>query len=45
MQFWFAKAGLVSDGRPVTSYDLRAGSATDLAGKGATNQELKETSR
>ncbi|MFD4974843.1 hypothetical protein [Streptomyces sp. NPDC058424] len=45
MQFWFAKAGLVSDGRAVTSYDLRAGGATDLAGKGATNQELEEAGR
>lgn len=45
VQFWFAKAGLVSDGRPVTSHGLRAGGATDLAENGATDQELEEADR
>ncbi|MEU9014659.1 tyrosine-type recombinase/integrase [Streptomyces sp. NPDC048479] len=44
VKHWFAKAGLVSDGRPVTSHGLRAG-ATDLAEAGATDQELEEAGR
>ncbi|MEU6987294.1 tyrosine-type recombinase/integrase [Streptomyces sp. NPDC046324] len=42
MKHWFAKAGLVGDGRPITSHGLRAGAATDLAANGATAQELEE---
>lgn len=45
VQYWFAKVGLVSDGRPVTSHGLRAGGATDLAESGATDQELEEAGR
>ncbi|MCG8971772.1 tyrosine-type recombinase/integrase [Streptomyces sp. CL12-4] len=45
VQFWFAAAGLVGDGRPITSHGLRAGGATDLAKNGATDQELEEAGR
>ncbi|MGY4934831.1 tyrosine-type recombinase/integrase [Streptomyces sp. 900116325] len=45
VKHWFAKAGLVSDGSPVTSHGLRAGGATDLAEAGATDQELEEAGR
>jgi integrase len=45
VKHWFGKAGLVSDGRPVTSHGLRAGGATDLAEAGATDQELEEAGR
>jgi hypothetical protein len=37
-----SQAGLLSDGRPVTSHGLRAGGATDLAENGATDQELED---
>jgi integrase len=45
VKFWFAAAGLVSDGRPVTSHGLRAGGATDLAEHGATDEELERAGR
>ncbi|WP_435060174.1 tyrosine-type recombinase/integrase [Streptomyces sp. bgisy060] len=45
VKYWFAKAGLVGDGRPITSHGLRAGAATDLAENGATTQELEEAGR
>ncbi|MGP4046851.1 hypothetical protein [Streptomyces sp. 2A115] len=45
VKHWFAKAGLVSDGRPVTSHGLSAGGATDLAEAGATDQELEDAGR
>ncbi|MFI8206750.1 tyrosine-type recombinase/integrase [Streptomyces sp. NPDC085937] len=45
VKFWFAAAGLVSDGRPVTSHGLRAGGATDLAQHGATDEELERAGR
>jgi integrase len=45
VRHWFGKAGLVSNGRPVTSHGLRAGGATDLAENGATDQELEEAGR
>lgn len=45
VKHWFAKAGLVSDGRPITSHGLRAGAATDLAANDATAQELEEAGR
>ncbi|MFG2141871.1 hypothetical protein [Streptomyces sp. NPDC048650] len=45
VQLWFARAGLVSDGRPVSSQGLRAGGATDLAENDATDEELEEAGR
>lgn len=45
VKHWFRAAGLVSDGRPVTSHGLRAGGATDLAEYGATDQELEDAGR
>ncbi|MFJ4084905.1 tyrosine-type recombinase/integrase [Streptomyces iakyrus] len=45
VKYWFGKAGLMSDGRPVTSHGLRAGGATDLAENGATDQELEDAGR
>ncbi len=45
VKYWFSKAGLVSDGRPVSSHGLRAGAATDLAEAEATDQELEEAGR
>ncbi|MFB7576366.1 tyrosine-type recombinase/integrase [Streptomyces sp. NPDC056165] len=45
VKFWFAAAGLVGDGRPITSHGLRAGGATDLAEAGATDQELEDAGR
>ncbi|MER5737339.1 tyrosine-type recombinase/integrase [Streptomyces sp. NPDC002262] len=45
VKYWFAKAGLVGDGRPVSSHGLRAGAATDLAEAGATDEELEEAGR
>ncbi|MEU9113253.1 tyrosine-type recombinase/integrase [Streptomyces sp. NPDC048483] len=45
VQFWFQKAGLVTDGRPVSAQGLRAGGATDLAENGATDEELEEAGR
>ncbi|MEV7383854.1 tyrosine-type recombinase/integrase [Streptomyces lydicus] len=45
VQFWFKKAGLATDGRPVSAQGLRAGGATDLAEHGATDEELEEAGR
>ncbi|MGI5255642.1 tyrosine-type recombinase/integrase [Actinacidiphila glaucinigra] len=45
VKHWFAAAGLVTDGRSVTSHGLRAGGATDLAEAEATDQELEEAGR
>ncbi|MFC9534425.1 tyrosine-type recombinase/integrase [Streptomyces sp. NPDC056975] len=45
VKFWFKKAGLQSDGRPVSSQGLRAGGATDLGENGATDRELEEAGR
>lgn len=45
VKHWFAAAGLVTDGRPVTSHGLRAGGATDIAEAGATDQEIAEAGR
>ncbi|MFI6020579.1 hypothetical protein ACIBCP_23430 [Streptomyces sp. NPDC051287] len=42
VKLWFAKAGLKTDGRPVSSHSLRAGGATDLGMNGATDEELEE---
>ncbi|WP_425824684.1 hypothetical protein [Streptomyces fractus] len=44
VKVWFKKAGLVGDGRPVSSQGLRAGAATGLGEDGA-DQELEEPSR
>ncbi|MFG2512648.1 tyrosine-type recombinase/integrase [Streptomyces sp. NPDC048584] len=45
VKLWFAKAGLKTDGRPVSSHSLRAGGATDLGMNGATDEELEEAGR
>ncbi|MFJ8201105.1 helix-turn-helix domain-containing protein [Streptomyces sp. NPDC096152] len=45
VKHWSAAAGLVSDGRPVTSHGLRAGGATDLAKHGATEEQLERAGR
>ncbi|MGW0767752.1 hypothetical protein [Streptomyces sp. NPDC002676] len=45
VKYWFATAGLRSDGRPVSSHGLRAGGATDLGMSGATDEELEEAGR
>ncbi|WP_193450543.1 tyrosine-type recombinase/integrase, partial [Streptomyces plicatus] len=45
VKYWFAAAGLKSDGRPVSSHGLRAGGATDLGMAGATDEELEEAGR
>ncbi|MEU1592797.1 tyrosine-type recombinase/integrase [Streptomyces sp. NPDC005708] len=45
VKFWFAAAGLTTDGRPVSSHSLRAGGATDLGVSGATDDELEDAGR
>ncbi|MER6616298.1 tyrosine-type recombinase/integrase [Streptomyces xantholiticus] len=45
VKYWFSMAGLVSDGRPVSSHGLRAGAATDLGMNDATDQEIAEAGR
>ncbi|MFE0654639.1 tyrosine-type recombinase/integrase [Streptomyces sp. NPDC059534] len=45
VKHWFAAAGLIGDGRPITSHGLRAGGATDLAEAEATDEELEEAGR
>ncbi|MFG2795797.1 MULTISPECIES: tyrosine-type recombinase/integrase [Streptomyces] len=45
VKLWFHKAGLKTDGRPVSSHSLRAGGATDLGMNGATDEELEEAGR
>ncbi|GGR52292.1 tyrosine-type recombinase/integrase [Streptomyces griseomycini] len=45
VKHWFAKAGLVGDGRPITSHGLRAGAATDLAANDATDEDLERAGR
>lgn len=45
MKYWFDAAGLVTDGRHVSSQGLRAGAATDLAENGATDEELERAGR
>lgn len=42
---WFHAAGLVTDGRPVSSHGLRAGGATDLGVNEATEEELEDAGR
>ncbi|MGW2550080.1 hypothetical protein [Streptomyces sp. NPDC001635] len=45
VKLWFSAAGLMTDGRPVTSHSLRAGGATDLGVFGATEEELEDAGR
>lgn len=45
VKLWFAAAGLVTDGRPVSSHGLRRGAATDLGEAGATDEEIAEAGR
>ncbi|MFG2986222.1 tyrosine-type recombinase/integrase [Streptomyces sp. NPDC048258] len=45
VKLWFKAAGLVTDGRPVSSQGLRAGGATDLAEAEATDEEIQEAGR
>lgn len=45
VKFWFAKAGLVGDGRPITSHGLRAGGATDLAAAKVSARDLRQAGR
>ncbi|MFF4330754.1 tyrosine-type recombinase/integrase [Streptomyces sp. NPDC048387] len=45
VKHWFKAAGLVTDGRPVSSQGLRAGGATDLAAADATDEEIQEAGR
>ncbi|MFE6639591.1 tyrosine-type recombinase/integrase [Streptomyces tendae] len=45
VKFWFAKAGLVGDGRPITSHGLRAGAATDLAAAKASAVTIRKAGR
>ncbi|MCX5182623.1 tyrosine-type recombinase/integrase [Streptomyces sp. NBC_00268] len=45
VKFWFGTAGLVTDGRHVSSQGIRAGAATDLAQNGATDDELERAGR
>ncbi|WP_141753955.1 tyrosine-type recombinase/integrase [Streptomyces subrutilus] len=45
VKLWFRAAGLVTDGRPVSSQGLRAGGATDLAEAEATDEEIQDAGR
>ncbi|MFJ2745353.1 tyrosine-type recombinase/integrase [Streptomyces sp. NPDC087440] len=45
LKFWWARAGLVSDGRPVSSQGFRAGAATDLAEHGADGKTIAKAGR
>ncbi|RZU28275.1 phage integrase family protein [Streptomyces sp. BK022] len=45
VKLWFKAAGLVTDGRPVSSHSLRAGGATDLGMNNATEEELEDAGR
>ncbi|MET9110808.1 hypothetical protein [Streptomyces zhihengii] len=45
VKLWFAKAGLVTDGRPVSSHGLRAGAATDLAEAEASASDIRAAGR
>ncbi|MGX1268064.1 tyrosine-type recombinase/integrase [Streptomyces phaeoluteigriseus] len=45
VKFWFKKAGLVGDGRPITSHGLRAGAATDLAAAKASAVTIRKAGR
>ncbi|MFF4902243.1 tyrosine-type recombinase/integrase [Streptomyces sp. NPDC001068] len=45
VKHWFGAAGLVTDGRHVSSQGLRAGAATELAQNKATDEELERAGR
>ncbi|MEU9355025.1 tyrosine-type recombinase/integrase [Streptomyces griseoloalbus] len=45
VKHWFSAAGLVTDGRHVSSQGIRAGAATELAKWGATDDELERAGR
>ncbi|MEU6756014.1 tyrosine-type recombinase/integrase [Streptomyces sp. NPDC046685] len=45
VKLWFKAAGLVTDGRPVSSQGLRAGAATDLAEAEATDEDIQQAGR
>jgi hypothetical protein len=45
VKYWFGAAGLVTDGRHVSSQGVRAGAATDLAQNDATDEELERAGR
>ncbi|MCP3822865.1 hypothetical protein NLX86_33770 [Streptomyces sp. A3M-1-3] len=45
VKHWFSAAGLVADGRPVSSHGLRAGAATDLSMNDTTDKEIAEAGR
>ncbi|MCX5064189.1 tyrosine-type recombinase/integrase [Streptomyces sp. NBC_00201] len=45
VKHWFNAAGLVTDGRHVSSQGVRAGAATELAQWGATDDELERAGR
>ncbi|MFE1206299.1 tyrosine-type recombinase/integrase [Streptomyces sp. NPDC058762] len=45
VKHWFNAAGLVTDGRHVSSQGIRAGAATELAKWGATDEELERAGR
>ncbi|MFE6185493.1 tyrosine-type recombinase/integrase [Streptomyces sp. NPDC056465] len=45
VKMWFYKAGLTTDGRPVSSHSLRAGGATDLGTNEATEEDLERAGR
>ncbi|MFD7915135.1 hypothetical protein ACFV30_31180 [Streptomyces sp. NPDC059752] len=45
VKHWFGAAGLVTDGRHLSSQGVRAGAATDLAQAGATDDELERAGR
>lgn len=45
VKYWFNAAGLVGDGRPITSHSLRAGGATDVAGAKASARDLRKAGR
>ncbi|MFK0159154.1 tyrosine-type recombinase/integrase [Streptomyces sp. NPDC090493] len=45
VKHWFDAAGLVTDGRHVSSQGVRAGAATDLAQNEATDEELERAGR
>ncbi|MFF9901264.1 tyrosine-type recombinase/integrase [Streptomyces longispororuber] len=45
VKYWFSAAGLVTDGRHVSSQGIRAGAATDLAQNEATDEELERAGR
>ncbi|MFG2882394.1 tyrosine-type recombinase/integrase [Streptomyces sp. NPDC048297] len=45
VKHWFHAAGLVTDGRHVSSQGVRAGAATELAQNDATDEELERAGR